>query len=100
MSVGQRPSLFFLLLHFSDKFQAIDSVSADYDKIIEFFEDLDSYLSRLKVLEVDVMDMPTIPELKTVLIEVLVSVLDLCGIATKYIKIKRIGESNLHHCLT
>lgn len=76
------------------------SVSADYDKIIEFFEDLDSYLSRLKVLEVDAMDMPTIPELKSVLIEVLISVLDLCGISAKYIKMKRIGKLNLHHLLT
>ncbi|EED17209.1 tankyrase, putative [Talaromyces stipitatus ATCC 10500] len=70
---------------------AVVSVSADYDKIIEFFEDLDSYLSRLKVLEVDI-DMSTLPELKSVLIEVLVSVLDLCGISAKHIRMKRIGE--------
>jgi ankyrin repeat domain-containing protein 50 len=51
---------------------------------------LDSYLAGLKIFDVDV---PSIPELKNVLSEVLTSVLDLCGIYAKYIKTKRIGES-------
>lgn len=36
--------------------------------------------------------MSTIPGMKEILIEVLVSVLDLLGISAKYIKMKRIGE--------
>ena len=31
--------------------QAVNSVSADYDKIAGLFEDLDLYLNRLKILE-------------------------------------------------
>lgn len=38
--------------------------------------------------------MSNIPELKDILIEVLVSVLDLLGISAKFIKMKRIGELN------
>ncbi len=71
-------------------FQAVNSVSADYDKITEFFEDLDLYLNRLKILEKWV---PPVPELKLALTEVLTSVLVLCGICAKYIKMKRLGET-------
>lgn len=67
----------------------MNSVSADYDKISGFFEDLDLYLHRLKILEKWV---PPIPELEVALTEVLKSVLVLCGICAKYIKMKRIGK--------
>lgn len=72
--------------------QTANAVSADYDKASGFFEELRSYLHRLKVLEHQV---PPIPELHVVIIEVLTSVLVLCGICTKYIQTKRIGK----HCL-
>ena len=71
-------------------FQVANSVSADYDKIAGFFEDLNSYLNRLKILEHKV---PPIPELRLALTEVLTSVLVLCGICAKYVKMKRIGNS-------
>jgi len=64
-------------------------VSADYDKIHGLFEDLDMYLNRLKILERRVAPMP---ELQVALTEVLTSVLILCGICAKYIKMKRIGK--------
>jgi len=64
-------------------------VSADYDKITGFFEDLDLYLHRLKILEEDV---PLLPELGVALAQVLASVLVLCGISAKYVKMKRIGN--------
>ncbi|PGH21367.1 hypothetical protein AJ80_03284 [Polytolypa hystricis UAMH7299] len=69
---------------------ATNSVSADYDKLIEFFEDLDLYLNRLKVLEKRISP---IPELKAALVDVLTSVLVLCGISAKYIKTKRIVKA-------
>ncbi|PLB46084.1 hypothetical protein P170DRAFT_259882 [Aspergillus steynii IBT 23096] len=68
-----------------------NAVSADYDKLTEFFEDLDAYLGRVKVLE---SRMSLIPELQNALAEVLSSVLILCGISARYIKTRRIGESN------
>jgi hypothetical protein len=67
----------------------VNSVSADYDKITGLFEDLALYLSQLKILENWV---PPVPELKVAIIEVLASVLVLCAISAKYIKMKRIGE--------
>ncbi len=65
-------------------------MSADYDKIAGLFEDLDLYLHRLKILEKWV---PPVPELEVALTEVLTSVLVLCGICSKYIKMKRLGET-------
>ncbi|KAM5357250.1 hypothetical protein ACJZ2D_016458 [Fusarium nematophilum] len=66
------------------------SVSADYDKVAGFFEDLRSYLFRLKILENNV---PAIPELQVVLAEVFTSILVLCAICTKYIRTKRIVKA-------
>ncbi|KAF4627731.1 hypothetical protein G7Y89_g10420 [Cudoniella acicularis] len=70
--------------------KAVNSVSADYDRIAGLFEDLDLYLSRLKILEKWV---PPVLELEVALTEVLVSVLILCGICAKYIKMKRIVKA-------
>ncbi|KAH9882828.1 hypothetical protein J1614_000194 [Plenodomus biglobosus] len=61
-------------------------VSADFDRIEEFFQDLSSYLTQLKVWE---HNLPCIPELEEVITEVFTSVLVLCGICTKYVKMKR-----------
>ncbi|TGO07453.1 hypothetical protein BTUL_0275g00150 [Botrytis tulipae] len=69
---------------------AVNSVSSDYEKIAGLFEDLNLYLNRLKILESSV---PPVPELKVALIEVLTSVLVLCAISTKYIKMKRIVKA-------
>jgi hypothetical protein len=64
-------------------------VSADYDKVAALFEDIKSYLQRLKVLEHRV---PAVPELELVITEVLTSIMVLCGISTKYIRTKRVGK--------
>ena len=72
------------------KCQTVNSVSADYDKVAGFFEDLDLYLSRLKILEGRI---PLIPQLELALVEVLTSVFILCGICAKYMKMKRIGAA-------
>jgi hypothetical protein len=69
--------------------QTANSVSADYDKISGFFEELDMYLNRLKILEGWISP---IPELKTVLAQVLTSVLVLCGVSAKYIKMNRLSK--------
>ena len=71
-------------------------MSADYDKIAGFFEDLDLYLSRLKILEKWV---PPVPELVEALAQVLTSVLVLCGICAKYVKMKRLGNYNFFSLL-
>jgi hypothetical protein len=59
---------------------AVNSVSADYDKIVAFFDDLDLYLNRPLILEKQV---PPIHQLKVALTEVFTSVLvlwDMCDI--------------------
>ncbi|KAI9040298.1 uncharacterized protein KD926_008388 [Aspergillus affinis] len=67
-----------------------NSVSADYDKIAEFFEELDRYLKRLKILETYI---PPIPELRHTIAGILTSVLVLCGISAKYIRKNRIMKA-------
>jgi len=64
-------------------------VSSDYDKVSSLFEELQSYLIRLKVLEGKV---PPSPELVSIVTEILASVLVLLGFFTKYIQTKRIGK--------
>jgi hypothetical protein len=82
-------------IFYSNAPQAANSVSADYDMISGFFEELDLYLNRLKILEGWV---PAIPELKTALAQVLTSVLVLCGVSAKYVKMKRFGKCVLNPC--
>lgn len=53
-------------------------------------------MHRLKILEGLV---PPVPELKVALIEVLTSILILCAISAKYIKMKRIGKDALARLL-
>lgn len=67
----------------------MNAVSADYDKIAMFFEDLDLYLNQLKIMEPWIEH---VAELRIALAEVLASVLTLCGICLKYTKMKRIGN--------
>ncbi|KAJ5302288.1 hypothetical protein N7508_007151 [Penicillium antarcticum] len=67
-----------------------NSVSADFDKVAEFFGDVESYLKRLKTIEEKI---PPVPELEFVLSEVLTSVLILCGICTKYTKKRRFAKA-------
>ncbi|EEP77938.1 predicted protein [Uncinocarpus reesii 1704] len=69
---------------------SVNIVSADYDKVVEFFEDVNFYLNTLKVLETKV---PPIKELKNAITEVLTSVLMLCGIFAKYVKMKRFAKA-------
>ena len=65
-------------------------MSADYDKVEGFFQDMRSYLCRLKILENPGI---VVPELKLAMTEVFTSILSLCAICTKYIKAKRAGMS-------
>ncbi|KAG9388103.1 Goodbye multi-domain protein [Pyrenophora tritici-repentis] len=65
------------------------AVSADFDRLEEFFEELSSYLTRLKVWESEI---PQITELEEVMTEVFTSVLVLCGICTKYVRMRRLDS--------
>ncbi|KAF4992395.1 hypothetical protein FGRMN_7207 [Fusarium graminum] len=74
--------------------QACRSVSADYDTIIVFFEDMNSFLTRIAILETR---LPQQKAYQNCLMEVFTSFLTLCGFAHKYIELGRFKKwiSNL-----
>ena len=71
--------------------QIANAVSAGYDKLLEFFDELNSHLAQLKCLNTYTTSIPTIPELRAVLVEIFVVVLELCAIWAKYLQTSRIG---------
>ncbi|KAL7768437.1 hypothetical protein ACKLNR_002738 [Fusarium oxysporum f. sp. zingiberi] len=74
--------------------QACRSVSADYDIIIVFFEDMNSFLTRITILETR---LPKYKAYQNCLMEVFNSLLTMCGFAHKYIELGRFKKwiSNL-----
>ncbi|KAF5247033.1 hypothetical protein FAUST_885, partial [Fusarium austroamericanum] len=74
--------------------QACRSVSADYDIIIVFFEDMNSFLGRISILETR---LPKHKAYQNCLMEVFTSLLTMCGFAHKYIELGRFKKwiSNL-----
>ncbi|KAF8540637.1 hypothetical protein BDD12DRAFT_880276 [Trichophaea hybrida] len=63
--------------------QTANSVSADYDTLLAFFEELKSFLERLKVLNGHIRSSPEIEEC---LVEILGSILILIGLSSKEMK--------------
>ncbi|OBS23261.1 hypothetical protein FPOA_03813 [Fusarium poae] len=74
--------------------QACRSVSADYDIVIVFFEDMNSFLSRITILETR---LPKDKAYQNCLMDVFTSLLTMCGFAHKYIELGRFKKwiSNL-----
>ncbi|KAH6991857.1 hypothetical protein EDB82DRAFT_459229 [Fusarium venenatum] len=74
--------------------QACRSVSADYDIVIVFFEDMNSFLSRITILETR---LPQHKAYQNCLMDVFTSLLTMCGFAHKYIELGRFKKwiSNL-----
>ncbi|EQB45411.1 NACHT and TPR domain-containing protein [Colletotrichum gloeosporioides Cg-14] len=66
--------------------QACRSVSADYDIVIVFFEDMNSFLQRISILEAR---LPQKRAYQNCLMEVFTSLLNMCGFAQKYIELGR-----------
>ncbi|KAL2676439.1 hypothetical protein Neosp_010197 [[Neocosmospora] mangrovei] len=74
--------------------QACRSVSADYDIVIVFFNDMNSFLTRITILETR---LPKYKAYQNCLMEVFTSILTMCGFAHKYIELGRFKKwiSNL-----
>jgi hypothetical protein len=74
--------------------QACRSVSADYDIVIVFFDDMNSFLTRITILETR---LPKYKAYQNCLMEVFTSILTMCGFAHKYIELGRFKKwiSNL-----
>ncbi|KAK2778817.1 hypothetical protein CKAH01_11591 [Colletotrichum kahawae] len=66
--------------------QACRSVSADYDIVIVFFEDMNSFLQRISILE---SRLPQKKAYQNCLMDVFTSLLNMCGFAHKYIELGR-----------
>ncbi|KAF4971548.1 hypothetical protein FZEAL_9832 [Fusarium zealandicum] len=75
---------------------ACRQVSADYDIVVVFFEDMNSFLQRIVILETR---MPQHKTYQNCLMEVFTSFLTMCGYAHKYIELGRFKKwiSNLLH---
>jgi hypothetical protein len=58
-------------------------VTSDYDKIVDFFEEIRFLLEGLTVIEGRI---PTVPAYKSHLMQVFASMLEICGFATSYIQ--------------
>ncbi|EKG11466.1 hypothetical protein MPH_11481 [Macrophomina phaseolina MS6] len=65
---------------------ACKQVSADYDVVTAFFEDMNAFLQRITILE---SRLPSYPAYRNCLMDVFTAVLDMCGFATKYIELGR-----------
>ena len=66
--------------------QACKQVSADYDVVTSFFEDMNAFLQRITILETR---LPRYKAYRNCLMDVFTSVLEMCGFATKYIELGR-----------
>ena len=66
--------------------KACRQVSADYDVVTAFFEDMNSFLQRITILETR---LPKYKAYRNCLMDVFTSVLNMCGFATKYIELGR-----------
>ena len=69
--------------------QACKQVSADYDVVTSFFEDMNAFLQRITILE---SRLPRYKAYRNCLMDVFTSVLAMCGFATKYIELGRFSE--------
>ena len=79
----------FTCLLTSDIVQTAQTVSSDYDRLVEFFQDVHHTLSGIQTWESQVA---SIPQLKTVVVEIFGSVLELFGMFTTYTTMKRFGS--------
>lgn len=88
LKVGHLNELFRCVV--ADFLQACRQVSADYDVVVVFFDDMNSFLKRITILETR---LPRYKAYQNCLMEVFSSFLSMCGFAQKYIELGRFSES-------
>ena len=74
--------------------QAVKDVSASYDALVELFEAIERFLSRLDIYT----RIPLTPAITDVVIKILVEVLSTLTVATRQIKQGRLSESYSSWC--
>ena len=71
-------------------YQAVKDVSASYDALVELFEAIERFLSRLDIYT----RIPLTPAITDVVIKILVEVLSTLAMATRQVKQGRLSEFN------
>ncbi|KAH8885431.1 hypothetical protein GQ53DRAFT_695857 [Thozetella sp. PMI_491] len=71
---------------FTYMLNACRQVSADYNVVTAFFEDMNAFLQRISILE---SRLPSNKAYRNCLMDVFTSLLEMCGFATKYIELGR-----------
>jgi hypothetical protein len=75
---------------FGQVMQSFADVSADYDKVMGFFDFTHRFFDRLSMIE---QKMPDLPQFQHCVSRVFSSILKICAISQKYCKEKRFSES-------
>lgn len=75
-------------------FKACKQVSADYDVVVVFFEDMNSFLERVTILETR---LPSHKAYQNCLMDVFTSFLTLTGYAHKYIELGRFSKTPIKY---
>jgi hypothetical protein len=70
--------------------QAVKDVSASYDALVELFEAIERFLSRLDIYT----RIPLTPAIADIVIKILVEVLSTLAMATRQVKQGRLSESD------
>jgi hypothetical protein len=69
--------------------QAVQDVSANYDTLIDLFESIESFVSRLEVYT----KIPLTEAMTDIVIKIMVGVLSILALATKQVNQGRLSES-------
>jgi hypothetical protein len=68
--------------------QAVKDVSASYDALLDLFESVERFLSRLEIY----MGIPLTPAMTDVVIKIMVEILSTLALATKQVQQGRLSE--------
>ena len=71
-----------ILTAFTYMLKGAKSVSEDYDRIISFYDEMNSFLERVSILE---HRLPRVKAFRTILMRVFSALMNICGIATRKI---------------
>ena len=77
-------------------YQAASGVSSGYDALLNLFESLGNFLSRLEIYT----QVPPTPMMTDIIIKIVVELLHMLGLATKQIQQGRFSESTVTYAIS
>ena len=75
--------------------QAAKDVRASHDTLVDIFERIERFFRRLEIYT----DLQPTAEMTDIIIEIMIEVISILGIATKEIRQGRISKYSLHRCI-